>query len=54
MDRGAWWATAHGVPKSQTHLGTTTAKHLKKKKSWSIQSDNSRMERRKRKRQEIK
>ena len=32
MDRGAWWATAHGVPKSQTHLGPTTAKHLKKKK----------------------
>ena len=20
MDRRAWWATAHGVPKSQTHL----------------------------------
>ena len=20
MDRGAWWATVHGVPKSQTHL----------------------------------
>ena len=32
MDRGAWWATAHGVSKSQTHLGTKTAKHLKKKK----------------------
>ena len=20
MDRGAWWATVHGVPKSQTQL----------------------------------
>ena len=20
MDRGAWWAAAHGVPKSQTQL----------------------------------
>jgi len=20
MDRGAWWATVHGVPQSQTHL----------------------------------
>jgi len=20
MDRGAWWATVHGVTKSQTHL----------------------------------
>ena len=20
MDRGAWWATVHGVAKSQTHL----------------------------------
>ena len=22
MDRGAWWATVHGVTKSQTRLGT--------------------------------
>ena len=22
MDRGAWWATAHGVTKSQTRLST--------------------------------
>ena len=22
MDRGAWWATVHGVAKSQTQLGT--------------------------------
>ena len=22
MDRGAWWATVHGVPKSQIRLGT--------------------------------
>ena len=24
MDRGAWWALVHGVPKSQTWLGTHT------------------------------
>ena len=22
MDRGVWWATVHGVTKSQTHLST--------------------------------
>ena len=22
MDRGAWWATVHGVAKSRTHLGS--------------------------------
>jgi len=24
MDRGAWWAAVHGVPKSQTHLSNFT------------------------------
>ena len=24
MDRGAWWATVHGVVKSQTRLGNFT------------------------------
>ena len=24
MDRGAWWATVHGVAKSQTRLSTNT------------------------------
>ena len=24
MDRGTWWATVHGVAKSQTQLGTHT------------------------------
>ena len=24
MDRGAWWATVHGVTKSQTHLHNFT------------------------------
>ena len=24
MNRGAWWATVHGVAKSQTQLGTQT------------------------------
>ena len=24
MDRGVWWATVHGVAKSQTHLSTST------------------------------
>ena len=27
MDRGAWWATVHGVTKSQTQL--STYKHMK-------------------------
>ena len=25
MDREAWWATVHGVPKSQTRLNTCAA-----------------------------
>ena len=32
MDRGAWWATVHGVPKSQTWLSNNNSKALKKKK----------------------
>ena len=34
MDRGAWWATVHGVTKSQTRLSnwTTTARRIKKRK----------------------
>ena len=27
MDRGAWWATVHGVAKSQTHLSHNTHTH---------------------------
>ena len=27
MDRGAWWATVHGVAKSQTLLSTHTHTH---------------------------
>ena len=27
MDRGSWWATVHGVPKSQTQLSTHTHTH---------------------------
>ena len=27
MDRGAWWATVHGVIESQTQLGTGQATH---------------------------
>ena len=30
MDRGAWWATVHGVTKSQTRLAHTDA-HLTKR-----------------------
>ena len=26
MDRGAWWATVHGVPKSQTLLSNSHAR----------------------------
>ena len=26
MDRGAWWATVHGVPKSQTQLKRLSTK----------------------------
>ena len=33
MDREAWWATAHGVPKSQTRLRNNNNKALKKKKN---------------------
>ena len=32
MDRRAWWATVHGVPKSQTHLSTADGRH--KPKTW--------------------
>jgi len=28
MDRGAWWATVHGVAKSQTQLNPTTKYRL--------------------------
>jgi len=28
MDRGAWWATVHGVPKSQTWLSDFTSLHF--------------------------
>ena len=29
VDRGAWWATVHGVPKSRTQLSIHTHPHLK-------------------------
>ena len=43
MDRGAWWATVHGVAQSQTHMGQLiyAAKdpaHLLPKQNGSIQS----------------
>ena len=28
MDRGAWWATVHRVPKSQVQLSTHTHMHI--------------------------
>ena len=28
MDRGAWWATIHGVTRSQTRLNTHACTHL--------------------------
>jgi len=28
MDRGAWWATVHGIAKSRTQLYTHTHTHL--------------------------
>ena len=28
MDRGAWWATVHRVPKSQTGLDNTSNAHI--------------------------
>ena len=28
MDRGAWWATVHGVTKSRTRLNDFTSLHL--------------------------
>ena len=36
MDRGAWWATLHGVTKSQTWLGTHAQNH---QLSWSYTPD---------------
>ena len=33
MDREAWWATVHGVAKSQTRLSTYAQKKKKKKKN---------------------
>ena len=30
MDGGAWWATVHGVAKSQTRLSDVTSLHLEK------------------------
>ena len=29
MDRGAWWATAHGFEKSQTQLSTQVRTHAR-------------------------
>ena len=33
MDRGAWWATVHGVTKSQTRL-SNSAQHRPEKGDW--------------------
>ena len=33
MDRGAWWATVHGIAKSQTQKVTNTHMHKKKIKA---------------------
>ena len=32
MDRGAWWATAHGVAKSRTRLSDFTLVYLRQQK----------------------
>ena len=29
MDRGVWWATTHGVAKSQTHLKQLRCRHAR-------------------------
>ena len=29
MDRGDWWATVHGIPKSQTRLSYLAHTHIK-------------------------
>ena len=31
MDRGAWWATIHGVTKSRTRLSTNVCKYCREK-----------------------
>ena len=31
MDRGAWWAAVHGVPKSRTRLSTFTFTRWRRK-----------------------
>ena len=33
MDQGAWWATVHGVAKSQTRLSDFTSSHYIRNKS---------------------
>ena len=39
MDRGAWWATVHGAPKSQTRLSTHThTQHPKPSYLWKAPS----------------
>ena len=41
MDRGAWWATVHGVAKSQTWLSTQKHKCLQKMKILEATSENT-------------
>ena len=38
MDRGAWWATVHGVAKSRTRLSDFTFFHLHSLKTSDFQS----------------
>ena len=38
MDRGAWWATVHGVAKSQTQLKQLKQTHIRNQRTpgWNI------------------
>ena len=41
MDRGAWWATVHGVTKSWTQLGDRACMHARKP-DWTYSSSTQR------------
>ena len=42
MDRGAWWATVHGVAKSWTRLGTQQGQRWRLERRWGKCKGNSR------------
>ena len=41
MDRGAWWAIAHGVPKSRTGKQPGVGRHLRVLRNFRLQAFNN-------------